>query len=284
RGGRRGPRLPALGARGRRPRGRLRPHGRPPPPARGPPRGGATAGRPPAHRRRPAHAHGPLRGLRHPGRGAPGHGPRPGPRGDRGDRPQRDLRGARGAGQGLRVRREGHRVRGGQDRLPGRGHRALPHGEDPARALPAGDHRGDPPPGRPRLRPAPVRPHALRAGLRAPAGHRGRHRRDRGLQPARGHRLLQRGGRPLRRQVPDRGGRGLGLPRGAGPGLRARADAGLRRAGGVPGGAARRGDPHEAVEPALRAGAEVPRDEGHPVRGAPGAPGAAGAAGDPQGL
>ena len=31
-----------------------------------------------------------------------------------------------------------------------------------------------------------------------------RRRRDRGLQPARGDRLVQRGGRALRRQVPDR--------------------------------------------------------------------------------
>ncbi len=36
-----------------------------------------------------------------------------------------------------------------------------------------------------------------------------RRRRDRGLQPARGDRLLQRGGRALRRQVPDRARRGL---------------------------------------------------------------------------
>ncbi len=33
-----------------------------------------------------------------------------------------------------RVRRQGDRRRGGQDRLPGRGHRPLPQGEDPARA------------------------------------------------------------------------------------------------------------------------------------------------------
>ena len=43
-----------------------------------------------------------------------------------------------------------------------------------------------------------------------------------------------------------------------GLGLGARAHARLRRAGGVPGGAARGRDHHQAVEPALRAGAEVP--------------------------
>jgi hypothetical protein len=44
----------------------------------------------------------------------------------------------------------------------------------------------------------------------------------------------------------------------------------------VPRGAARREIRTEAVEPALRAGAQVPRDEGHPARGAQGAPRAAG--------
>ena len=52
--------------------------------------------------------------------------------------------------------------------------------------------------------PAPVRPHARGARLRAPADDRRRRRRDRGLQPARGDRLVQRGGRALRGQVPDR--------------------------------------------------------------------------------
>ena len=40
-----------------------------------------------------------------------------------------------------------------------------------------------------------------------------RHRRDRDLQPARGDRLVQRGGRALRGQVPDPRRRRLGLPR-----------------------------------------------------------------------
>ena len=42
----------------------------------------------------------------------------------------------------------------------GRGDRPLPQGGDPARAVVRGDGRGDPRAGRPRLRPAPVRPAA----------------------------------------------------------------------------------------------------------------------------
>ena len=104
------------------------------------------------------------------------------PRRDRGDRPQRDLRRARRAREGRRVRRQGDRRRGGQDRRPGRGDRPLHRGEDPARDDARGDDRRDPPPGRARLRAAPVRPHALRPGLRAHARRGRRHRRDRGLQ------------------------------------------------------------------------------------------------------
>ena len=85
-------------------------------------------------------------------------------------------------------------------------------------------------PGRARLRPAPVRPDALRARLRAPA-RRGRgRRRDRGLQPAHRDPGLQRGGRALRGQVPDRRRRRLGLARRAGARLGAHPDARLRRA------------------------------------------------------
>ena len=83
----------------------------------------------------------------------------------------------------------------------------------PRGMTPAGDRRGDPPPGRAGVRAAPVRPHALGPRLRAPADDRRRRRRDRGVQPARGDRRVQRGGRALRRQVPDRRGRGLGLAR-----------------------------------------------------------------------
>ena len=52
--------------------------------------------------------------------------------------------------------------------------------------------------------PHPFDRHALGPRLRAPAADPRRRRRDRGLQPARGDRRLQRGGRALRRQVPDR--------------------------------------------------------------------------------
>ncbi len=132
--------------------------------------------------------------------------------------------------------------------------------------------------------PASVRPDARGPGLRAPArDHRG-HRRDRGLQPARGVQCIQRGGRALRRQVPDPRGRRLGRPRRAGTRHRARADARLRRAAGVPGVAARGRDPDPPDELRLRAGAEVPADEGDPGGGPPVGEAATRAAGDPQGL
>ena len=103
-------------------------------------------------------------------------------------------------------RHQGDRRRGGEDRRAGRGDRPLPRGEDPEGDDDGGDDRRDPPPGRPRLRAAPLRPLPLGARLRAPARHRRGDRRARGLQPAgRGDRL-QRGGRALRPQVPDRPG------------------------------------------------------------------------------
>ena len=99
-------------------------------------------------------------------------------------------------------RDQGDRRRGGQDRRPGRGDRAVPAREDRARHDARRDDRRDPPPGRPRLRPASLRPHARDPRLRAPARHPRRDRRVRDLQPARRDQLVQRGGRPLRRQVP----------------------------------------------------------------------------------
>ncbi len=59
------------------------------------------------------------------------------------------------------------------------------------------------------------------------------------------------------------GGRRLGLARRAGPRLGADPHARLRRPGGVPAVAARRRHPHPAVLAAVRAGAEVPADQGH---------------------
>ena len=162
--------------------------------------------------------------------------------------------------------RQGDRRRGGQDGRPGRGDRPVHRGEDPARADDARDGRRDPAPGRRRVRAAPVRPHALGARLRAPADDPRRGRRDRGLQPARGDQRVQRRGGALRRQVPHRRGRRLGLARRAGPRLGAHRDARLRRAGGVPAVAARRRHPHAAVLAALRAGAEVPADPRHAPR------------------
>jgi glycosyltransferase involved in cell wall biosynthesis len=168
-----------------------------------------------------------------------------------------------------RVRRQGDRRRGGQDRQPGRGDRALHRGEDRARDEPGGDDRGDQAPGRARVRAAPLRPHALRARLRAPArGGRGR-RRDRGLQPAHRDPGIQRGGGALRGQVPDRRRGRLGLPRGAGARVGADPDARLRRARGVPGGARRRRHRRPPVLALLRpgAGAQVPPDPRDAARG-----------------
>src|SRR5262249_58414547 len=76
--------------------------------------------------------------------------------------------------------------------------------------------------------------------------------------------------------------RGPRRPRRSRPGLGARAHARLRRARGVPRVAAQRGDRHEAVEPALRPGIEVPGDEGHAPGGARAPPRAPRAPRDPQ--
>ena len=116
--------------------------------------------------------------------------------------------------------------------------------------------------GRPRLRAAPVRPHALGARLRAPARGGGGDRRARGLQRARGDQRVQRGGGALRGEVPDRGRRRLRRARAAGPGLRPHPHARLRRPGGVPRVAARGRHRPQAAVAALRPGAEVPADQG----------------------
>ena len=107
------------------------------------------------------------------------------PRGDRDHRPQRGLGCARGARARRADRRDqGDRRRGGEDRAPGRGDRPLHRGEDRARDVDGGDDRRDPAAGRPRLRAPSVRPAALGARLRAPAGRRRGDRHPRGLQPA----------------------------------------------------------------------------------------------------
>ena len=81
----------------------------------------------------------------------------------------------------------------------------IPQGDDDG-----GDDRRDPRAGRAGLRAASVRPLPLGARLRAPARHGRGDRRARGLQPPGGRDRLQRGGRTLRPQVPDR-------PRGPAP-------------------------------------------------------------------
>ena len=132
--------------------------------------------------------------------------------------------------------------------------------EDRARDDDGRDDRRDPPPGRARLRPASVRPPALGARLRAPARDRRGDRHPRGLQPAGRADRLQRGGRALRGQVPDRPRRRLRQPRR--PGARQRDDPRprLRRPGGVPRVDARRRHRPQAAKPDLRAGAEVAAD------------------------
>ena len=133
--------------------------------------------------------------------------------------------------------------------------------EDRARDVDGRDDRRDPPAGRPRLRPAPVRPAALGPGLRAPARDRRRDRHPRGLQPAGRPLVLQRGGGPLRPQVRDRPRRRLGQPRRAGPRQRQDPAAGLRGPAGVPRVDAGRGHRPQAQEPRLRPGAQVPADQ-----------------------
>ncbi len=140
---------------------------------------------------------------------AEARGPWPGR--DRGHRPQRDLGRARGAREGRRG--QGDRRRGGQDRRAGRGDRPVHRGEDPARD---DARRRRSPRSSARAAsstcPHPFDRHALGARLRAPAGGARRGRRDRGLQPARRDRRVQRGGGPLRGQVPDPGRRRAPTP------------------------------------------------------------------------
>ena len=89
-------------------------------------------------------------------------------------------------------------------------------------------------------------------------------RHPRGLQPAGRADRVQRGGRAVRRQVPDRAGRRIRQPRR--PGTRQRDDprARLRGPGGVPRGDARRRHRPQAQEPDLRPGAEAAADDGPP--------------------
>ena len=108
--------------------------------------------------------------------------------------------------------------------------------------------------------PAPVRPPALGPRLRAPARDGRGDRHPRGLQPPGRADRVQRGGRALRRQVPDRPRRRLGQPRRAGPRQRDDPRPRLRRPGGVPRGDARRRHRPQAQEPRLRAGAQVAAD------------------------
>ena len=122
-----------------------------------------------------------------------------------------------------------------------------------------------------RLRPPPVRPHARGARLRAPARRARRRRRDRGLQPARGDPAFNEEAARFAAKYRIPAGAGSDAHVAAGARLGADPDARLRRAGGVPGVAARGRHRAQAGEPALRAGAEVPADEGDPA-GARGPP------------
>ena len=99
--------------------------------------------------------------------------------------------------------------------------------------------------------------------------HRRGDRHPRGLQPAGRAHGLQRGGRALRPQVPDRPRRRLRQPRRPGARQRPGPDPRLRRAGRVPRGDARRRHRPQAQEPRLRPGPEVPPDQRRPGRQAP---------------
>ncbi len=228
---------------------------------------------PAADRRRPAHAHRPLQRLRHAGGGAAGRRRESaGPGRDRGDRPQRDLRRARGARQGretgsrsssARRSRPPTRARSSACSSRRRSRAAMTLQETIAEIQRQGGlvyvpHPFD------RLHAVPDYEHLLR-----------RARADvdaiEVFNPRVAIPVLQRGGRALRRQVPDRGRRGLGQPtspRGSGSvRIRMRDFDGpeeflesLRDADII----------RQAVLAALRAGpgAEVPADQGHPA-GAP---------------
>ena len=215
-------------------------------------------------RRRPAHAHRPQPRLRDAGRGAAGHRARPGPGRDRGDRPQRGLRRARGRRQGRGLRRQGHRRRGGQDRAPGRGHRPLPDGEDPARHDAGRDGRRDQA-ARAASSTCPIRSTACTPcpttstcstivedvdaiEVYNPRVAIGSFNEEAARFAAK-YRISAGAGSDAHVA------QGLGSVR-----VRMRDFDGPR---GVPRVAARGRDHHQAVEPALRAGAEVPRDEGH---------------------
>ena len=195
-----------------------------------------------------------------------------------------EVSGALEARDAAELRRQGDRRRGGQDRQPGRGHRPVHRGEDPARADAGRDRRGDQAPGRARLRPAPVRPHARGARLRAPA-----RRSSRTSTRSRSTTRASRSARSTRR--PSASPPSTGSSAGAGSDSHVAQGLGSVRVRmrdfdgpeefleSLRDG----GHPHEAVEPALRAGAEVPRDEGHAAGRAAGAPRAPRPARDPQG-
>ena len=145
--------------------------------------------------------------------------------------------------------------------------------------------RRDQAPGRPRLRARTRSTACTRCPTTSTCSTSRRRRRDRGLQPARRDRRVQRGGRALRGQVPDRRRRRLGLAR------RRRASARCASACATSTGprssSSRCATPtssRKPSSPALRAGAEVPRDEGHARRRPRGAAARAPrAAGDAQG-
>ena len=213
-------------------------------------------------RRRPAHAHRPQPPVARPVEVLLFHRARPGSRRDRGDRPQRGLRGPRGRGQGGRLRGEGPRGRGGQDGSSGEVIGLFLNEKIPARADPRGNGRRDPPPGRHGLRAPPVRPHARRPRLRRllgvvedvsaievynPRVAIGSFNEEAARFAAK-YRILY-------------GAAGPASPRGS-----ARCACACPTSTGrtVPRGAARGGDHHQAVEPALRAGAEALRTKAAP--------------------
>ena len=173
-----------------------------------------------------------------------------GPRRDRRHRPQRDLRRARGAREG---REYGVKVIVGEEvKTADQGEviglfieEKIPRG-----LTLAGDDRRDQAPGRARLRPAPVRPHARGARLRAPAGVLDDVDAIEVFNPRVAIQAFNEEAVRFAAKYRIVGRRRLGRARRAGPRLGAHPDARLRRARGVPRVAARRRH-HRASRPAL---------------------------------
>ena len=168
---------------------------------------------------------------------------------DRDHRPQRDLGRAGRARDRRRVRGQGDRRRGGEDGRAGGGDRPLPRGADRARDDDGRDDRRDPRQGGlvyvphpfDRLHSVPDYEHLLDMVEEIDILEV--------FNPRVALTRVQRGGRALRGQVPDRPRRRLRQPRRPGPRQRDDPRPRLRRPGGVPRVDARRRHRPQASEP-----------------------------------